>query len=169
MSRAHDAVYLVTHARSWRLLASFGPALAALILGGCRGDADFGDQVKVETFDADEYRAEIVAIDGLVFRETPLGVDGRRALGDGLSGLAQRVGTRSGSMFSMVESLELRLLGERAASLPTDATGASLRNEWMRVRNNLFEDREWFARSPADLETAPPGQTSAPRPVVRGD
>jgi hypothetical protein len=33
---------------------------------------------------------------------------------------------------------------------------AQLPQQWMRIRNNLFDDRSWFARNAADLEQVPP-------------
>jgi uncharacterized protein (TIGR03067 family) len=54
-----------------------------------------------------------------------------------------------------------------------------LSNQWMRIRNNVFDDRSWFARSAADLEplsaTGPPSaeislaKPAPPRAIAPAD
>ena len=128
-------------------------AVCAALVAGCSGEADFSGAIQTEILPAEKYEAEIRAIDRLLFREAPLGKDGVKTLGQTIDGLAKRVATaHAGSKFLKLESLELRLLGEHASSLPPDGTGKRLQNDWMRIRNNLFDDRAWFARSAADLE-----------------
>jgi hypothetical protein len=39
--------------------------------------------------------------------------------------------------------------------MPEQPLRSQLPNQWTRIRNNLFDDRSWFARSAADLEPAP--------------
>jgi len=44
-------------------------------------------------------------------------------------------------------------------SLAPGAPRTGLGVQWMRIRNDLFDDRAWFARNAADLEPLP---TSSP-------
>jgi hypothetical protein len=146
--------------------------LAALLVAGCSGEADFSGAIDTQILPAEEYQQEIAAIDRLLFREQPLGDAGVQALETTITGLAKRVGSLSpDSRFLKLESLELRLLAEHAGQLPPDGTGKALQNDWMRIRNNVFDDRAWFVRSAADLEYAasvvpPPGhKVTAPPPA----
>lgn len=141
--------------------------LAAALVAGCKIEADFSDQLEVQTLVAEEYRHDIAAIDRLVFREEPLGAEGPKKLEALFDGMAKRVKAHSDTKFMKVESLELQLLAKRAGRLPADATGLSLQNDWMRIRNNLFDDRAWFARSANDLEyaaTVVPPEPEATKP-----
>lgn len=136
------------------LLAAIA-VLSAAILAGCQIEADFSDSVDVVTLNADEYQREIASIDQLLFTESPLGEAGVRSLSEKFASLAARVAAHDPqSRFLKVESLEIRLMAERAKRLSPKGTGVSLQNNWMRIRNNLFDDRAWFVRSAADLEYA---------------
>jgi uncharacterized protein (TIGR03067 family) len=121
---------------------------------GCSGDADFSGTIDTVTLNADEYQADILALDRLIFTEKPLGEEGVRDLSERLKRLSQRVKGTSDSKFLTLESLELRRLAEQAGRLSPSGPGGSLRNDWMRLRNNLFDDRSWFVRSAADLDYA---------------
>jgi hypothetical protein len=138
------------------------------ILAGCAVEADFGD-LPIETLAAEEYQQEIAAIDRLLFSETPLGESGVRSLVNRLEELAVRVGSHSETVFLQIEARELRLLAQLASRVAPDGTGGALRNDWMRIRNNLFDDRPWFARSEADLAytasvVPPPKEEAASHP-----
>ena len=135
-----------------------------LSLAACRGDADFSDAAPTPvTLSAEDYRQEIQTIDRLVFEERPLGPDRYQSLAARLEELAKRIKASSHSRFIAIESLELRRLAAGTRDLPSDAPRTPLRNEWMRIRNNLFDDRSWFARSAADLEPPPGGPTPGVR------
>jgi hypothetical protein len=140
--------------------------VAAALLAGCSGEADFSGAIETEILPAEQYQQEIASIDRLLFREEALGEDGVRELENVIAGLSKRVGAHSDTKFIRIESLELKLLAKRAGRLSPDGTGKELQNDWMRLRNNLFDDRAWFVRSAADLEYAasvvpPPRETPA--------
>jgi uncharacterized protein (TIGR03067 family) len=138
-----------------RSLLSAAAVLSAALLAGCDIEADFSDSVDVVTLNADEYRIEIASIDQLLFAESPLGEDGAQSLSEKFAALSTRVAAHDPqSKFLKVESLEIRLMAERAKRLSPNGTGVSLQNHWMRIRNNLFDDRAWFVRSAADLDYA---------------
>lgn len=124
------------------------------LLAGCMIEGDLSGALPTETLVAEEYQQEIAAIDRALFTEAPLGEPGVRSLVSQLEELAERVGRHSDAVFLRIEARELRLLAKLASRLPPDATGEPLRNDWMRIRNNLFDDRAWFVRSEADLEYA---------------
>ena len=121
----------------------------------CRGDADFSDAMPpVVTLRAEDYQAEIMEIDRLVFDDAPFTKERREALSGRVEALAARIPQGSDSKFLKLEALELRRLAGIAKHLPSEPPPAALANDWMRLRNNLFEDRAWMARSAADLEPA---------------
>ena len=122
-------------------------------LCACSGDADFSAVAPTPvTLNADEYRKEISDIDRLVFEERPLTDERRETLAGKLEELAKRVKTSSDSRYIAIEALELRRFASGTKNLPPDASLTALQDDWMRIRNNLFDDRSWFVRSAADLE-----------------
>jgi uncharacterized protein (TIGR03067 family) len=153
------------------LLAALGGA-ALFCLVGCKGDADFsGVAPRPVLLPAEAYRAEITQIDRLVFDDAPVTKERRAGLAARLEGLAARVRASSPERFVALESLELRALAAGARSVPDGPPPERLRNEWMRLRSNLFDDRSWFARSAADLEAESvpfptPGPDLAPATAV---
>lgn len=150
-----------------RRLFLVGAGSVAFALQGCSGDADFSDVMpEPVTLQAEAYRSEITGVDRLVFEEGPYTGKRGRALAATLEALAARVKAASDSRFLLLESLELRRLGSVARDYPPDSPRAPLQNDWMRLRSNLFDDREWFARSASDLEAEPHsgGGLGAPSP-----
>ncbi|HEX7252455.1 MAG TPA: hypothetical protein VF376_06200, partial [Thermoanaerobaculia bacterium] len=132
-------------------------ALAAASLWACRGDADFSDAApKTIILSAEEYREDITTIDRLIFENRPWDYSRQGALATRLEQLARRIREKLDSRFLELESLELKRLAEMAKGLPGETLAKTLPDQWMRIRNNLFEDQAWFARSAADLEPAKP-------------
>jgi hypothetical protein len=103
----------------------------------------------------DEYRPEITQIDRLVFDEKPFDKERRALLATRLEELATRVKTAKESRFLDIEAYEIKKLADGSRNMPEQPLRSQLPNQWMRIRNNLFDDRSWFARSAADLEPAP--------------
>jgi hypothetical protein len=103
----------------------------------------------------DEYRPEITEIDRLVFDEKPFDKERRALLATKLEELAARVKAAKESHFLDIEANEIKKLADGSKNMPEQPLRAQLPNQWMRIRNNLFDDRSWFARSAADLEPAP--------------
>jgi uncharacterized protein (TIGR03067 family) len=137
-------------ARASRFRLAWGAALVAVCASlGCSGDADFSDAVgEITTLPAEEYQAEILELDRLAFEPTAMD-DARRAkLGARFEALARRVKAAGDTRFLTLESLELRQLAAASKRMPAE----QIQNQWMRIRNNLFDDRAWFARSAADLD-----------------
>jgi uncharacterized protein (TIGR03067 family) len=107
--------------------------------------------LQIVTLNADEYHEEIAAIDRLVFENQPMDDARRASLESKLEDLARRVKATSNSRFIEMESVELQQLAGLVKRLPDPER----QNHWMRIRNNLFDDRSWFARSASDLEPTP--------------
>jgi len=103
----------------------------------------------------DQYRQEITDIDRLVFDEKPFDKDRRALLVTKLGELAGRVETAGDSRFLKIEAYEIQKLADGSKNMPEQPLRSQLPTQWMRIRNNLFDDRSWFARSAADLEPAP--------------
>lgn len=143
---------------SLRAALALGPLALIGLAAGCSGDADFSDAMPAPvTLSAEAYQTEIMEIDRLVFEEAPVTKERRAALSKRLEDLSSRVPKGSDSKFLKLEALEIRYLAEKAKSLPEQPPPEALRNNWMRLRNNVFDDRAWMARSARDLEPAGKG------------
>src|SRR6266436_6867196 len=113
--------------------------------------------LQIVILNADEYRQEITDIDRLVFDEKPFDKDRRALLATKLGELAARVKAAKDSHFLEIEAYEITRLADGFKNMPEQPLRSQLPNQWMRIRNNLFDDRSWFARSAADFEAAPGG------------
>ena len=100
---------------------------------------------------ADDYRQEVTDIDRLLFSPKPYDDARRVQLADKLEGLASRVTAGSDAPFLKMEATEIRTLAVLAKNTRDRVPRDQLEENWMRIRNNLFEDRSWMARSAADL------------------
>jgi uncharacterized protein (TIGR03067 family) len=165
MRSAFDLSEIVILSAKYRLLAS---ALLLLPLCACTGNAGRAEQNPQPSagappiiLNADEYRQEIMEIDRLVFEPQPLDGARRELLATTLEQLARRVKAAGDSPLLSIEAMETNQLAGIVRNLPDKASRMPLWDNWMRIRNNLFDDRAWFARSAADLpplpEAAPPG------------
>ena len=136
------------------------------VAGGCSGEADFSDSMpQPVVLSAEKFQPQIESIDRLAFFPGPVGDERRKALGDELEKLSGKIKEGSDSKFLMLESLELRALAERARRAEEGPSLSAVQQNWMRIRNNVFDDRAWFARSAADL-AAPSTTTQAAEPAT---
>jgi len=108
---------------------------------------------KPVTLNADDYRQEIADIDRLLFSPKAYDESRREKLASNLEALASRITAGSDSRFLRMEASEIRTLASLAKHTSASAQRDSLENNWMRIRNNLFEDQYWMARSSADVES----------------
>jgi hypothetical protein len=113
------------------------------------------DQLQLVTLNPDEYRQEITDIDRAVFGAEPFDDARHEMLTANLEKLAQRVKSAGDSRFLKMEADEIMTLARVSRKMREEGLRTQLPNQWMRIRNNLFEDRYWFARSAADLEQPP--------------
>jgi len=145
----------------FRTLLAMALAVAFGALWGCGKSApepaakSLEETLQIVTLNADEYRQEITDIDRLVFDEKPFDKDRHALLATKLGELAERVKAAKDSHFLDIEAYEIKKLADGSKNMPEQPLRSQLPNQWMRIRNNLFDDRSWFARSAADLEPAP--------------
>jgi hypothetical protein len=148
------------------------PGLLALLalLAGCHMDAEFEAPEGLEPLDPGRYEAAITAVDREIFTSGTLDGSRRQALSGALTALAAQVDTPATSRFARYCAGELRTLARLVERLKprTPIEDSPLQDQWMRIRNNLFDDASWFARSEADLHRPPPGENPmlVPAPVV---
>jgi uncharacterized protein (TIGR03067 family) len=110
---------------------------------------------------AEEYKTEIMELDRLLFEPLEMTQERRAQIEARFEALAGRVKAAGDTKFLKLESLELRRLAAASERMPAP----QLQNQWMRIRNNLFDDRAWFARSAADLDAIAKYEPT-PEPVV---
>jgi hypothetical protein len=118
---------------------------------GCNADLSQHPPQPV-LLNADDYRQEITDIDRLLFSPTVYDEARRVQVTAKLEGLAARVEAGSDSRFLKMEASEIRILAGLARNTRASVPRDHLEENWMRIRNNLFEDRSWMARSAADVK-----------------
>jgi hypothetical protein len=132
-------------------LRALAVAAALVMMFGC--GVDVSKQLpEPVTLNADDYRPEITDIDRLLFSPKPYDDARRTQLSAKLEGLASHITAGPESRFLKMEASEIRILASLAKHTSASAPRDHLEENWMRVRNNLFEDRFWMARSAADLQ-----------------
>jgi hypothetical protein len=132
-------------------LRALAVAVVLVVMFGCSADLSKPLPEPV-TLNADDYRPEITGIDRLLFNPKPYDDARRVQVAATLEGLASRITAGSDSRFLKMEASEIRTLASLAKHTSASAPRDRLQEDWMRIRNNLFEDRSWMARSAADLE-----------------
>jgi hypothetical protein len=132
-------------------LRALAVSIALVMMFGC--GVDVSNQLpEPVTLNADDYRPEITDIDRLLFSPKPYDDARRTQLSATLEGLASHITAGPESRFLKMEASEIRLLASLAKHTSASAPRDHLEENWMRIRNNLFEDRSWMARSAADLQ-----------------
>jgi len=98
------------------------------------------------------YRAQIVAIDAVVFEDGPLGEAGRNQVGSTLLVLADAAEADPTNTIAKFLGKDMRTLASRVKQMRvgTPLTGSQLQQQWRRIRGSLFDDAAWFRQSSAD-------------------
>jgi hypothetical protein len=117
-----------------------------------------------DALDPNIYRADIVAIDAVLFEDGPLGELGREALQTSFLALSESVSRDKTNTIALVHGRELKTLADMAsrARIGTPLSNAPLRQQWRRIRGSLFADAWWFRQSSAD-PIEPPVAVVRPR------
>jgi hypothetical protein len=149
-----------------RQLVLFLPALLAFACSSPQIGNLTGDPLNPEL-----YRAQIVAIDAVLFEDGPLGADGRDQVGSALVELAGFAESDATNTIATQLGKEMRTLASMTTrtTVGTPLAGSALRRQWLRIRSSLFNDAAWFRRSSADpIEpvVAGPPPPSALRPAT---
>ena len=132
-------------------MRTFAVAVAVVAMFGC--NADLSQHLPQPVLlNADDYRQKITDIDRLLFSPKPYDDARRGQLTAKLEGLAARVEASSDSRFLKMEASEIRVLAALAKNTRASVPRDHLEENWMRIRNNLFEDRSWMSSSAADLK-----------------
>src|SRR5262245_17749849 len=152
-----------------RQLVVLLPVLLAISCGETIVPPLTGDPLNPEL-----YRAQIVAVDAVVFEDGPLGEAGRNEVSKTLLDLAKKIGAVPENRIAKMHARELETIGSsvKSTSATNPAAAAALRQQWLRIRASLFDDAAWFRRSSADpIEpaVAPPPPPSALRPATAGE
>jgi hypothetical protein len=145
---------------TWRLLLAL-PALAALACTGTKIGDLTGDPLNPDT-----YRAHIVAIDAIIFEDSPLSEVRRDQLSDTLLALSDKLQPVATPLILKGHTKNLRTLASLVKRLRqgTRLDGSPLRQQWIGTRQGLFDDRAWFRWSSAD-PIEPAEASPAPPPV----
>jgi hypothetical protein len=133
--------------------------------GETRIEALVGDPLNPET-----HRAEIVAIDAIVFENGPLREADRETVVKTLLGLSKVAAADKANVIATSIGGNLRTLATMTSRLRTGTSlpSSPLPKHWLRLRSSLFDDVWWFRRSSAD-PIAPAIAESPPQSPRRHD
>lgn len=127
-------------------------------------DTSFTALANITPVDPERYHASITAVDQEIFTSGVLDDARRESLSSRLQALASEIDIHEGGKPVVHFASELRTLARLAERLRADLPieDSPLQDQWMRIRNSVFDDASWFARSEADLHRPPPG----PNPML---
>jgi hypothetical protein len=110
-----------------------------------------------------EFRAPIANLEARLFAAGPLAMEDRIVLARQFDEVGKALETKAGTHMARYSARELHTLAGMSRGL--GALGGSdldrVRNNWMRVRANTFDDASWFRFSEAD-PVAPPEEIRVP-------
>jgi hypothetical protein len=100
----------------------------------------------------DIYRAQIVAIDAVLFEDGPLGEPERETAANQLLTLGRFAEVDTSNTIAATLGQNMRTLAElaRRTKIGTPLAGSRLRQECIRIRGSLFDDAWWFRQSSND-------------------
>jgi hypothetical protein len=118
------------------------------VLAGC--DQVWNGKLEGRLLNPNRYRAQITAIDGVLFQSGPLKWSDRQNLEQQLLVLADAADDDPNNPIALEESLDLRLLSTMAASgnVSTPVANSELTRQWRRIRGGLFTSAAWFKQAP---------------------
>ena len=141
------------------VLMAMGTAYNAMhttqgVVGAVKGDSQLASA---------EYRAPIANLEARLFAAGPLTMEERIVLAQAFDDFGKALAARGGTHMATYSARELRTLAGLSRGLG-ELGGADLdrvRQNWMRVRANTFDDAAWFRFSEAD-PAAPPEEARVP-------
>lgn len=135
---------------------------ALLLLAGCALEVEL--PTVLDPVDPLRYEAVIKAVDEGVFTAGTLDRGRRQSLAGSLRLLARQLEERETNELVRRFAGELRTLARMAERLGarTPIENSPLQEQWVRIRNSVFDDASWFAYGEADLHRPPPG----PNPML---
>lgn len=115
--------------------------------GETRFELPVGDPLNPEA-----HRAQIVAIDAILFEDGGLGPVQRQELEKKLLELSEIATADKANTYAAHLGQQLRMLATAASRtrVGTPLLDSHLRQYWFRLRGSLFDDAAWFRHSSAD-------------------
>lgn len=125
-------------------------SIGAILALAC-GETRIGD-LNGAPLDPDIYRAQIVAIDAVLFEDGPLSETGREDVANQLKVLGRFAEADTSNTIAATLGQNMRTLAElaRRTKVGTPLAPSGLRREWRRIRGSLFADAWWFRQSSND-------------------
>jgi hypothetical protein len=98
------------------------------------------------------YRAQIVAVDAILFEDGPLDETGREQVTNTMLVMGRFAQADTTNTIARTLGQNMRTLGSmvKHTKVGTPLINSRLRREWLRIRGSLFDDAWWFRRSSAD-------------------
>ena len=136
--------------------------LALTLSAACTGTVI--PKLEGDPLDPNIHRAEIVAIDAVLFEDGPLGEVARESLQTSFLALSEAAARDKTNTIARLHGKELQTLATMASRtrVGTPMRDSPLRQQWRRIRGSLFDDAWWFRQSPAD-PIEPAVATTRPR------
>lgn len=132
--------------------------LALIFSVGCVGTVI--GKLEGDPLNPNAHRAQIVAVDAIVFDDGALSEAAREELAKTLLGLGEIASADKSNTLAVRLAQDLRTLAAMAArtKIGSPMLDSPLRQQWRRIRGSLFDDAAWFRHSSADpIEPAVPG------------
>jgi hypothetical protein len=98
------------------------------------------------------YRAQIVAVDAVLFEDGKLAESDREDVANTLVVMGRFAAADTTNTIAKTLGQNMRTLGAmvKHTKVGTPLLNSRLRREWLRIRSSLFDDAWWFRRSSAD-------------------
>lgn len=136
----------------------------AVFAAGC--DQIWNPKLEGRLLNPNQYRAQITAIDGVLFQSGPLKWSDRQNLEQQILVLADAADDDPNNPIALEESLDLRLLSTMAAggTFTGPVANSELTRQWRRIRGSLFSDASWFRQGATRLAAASPKPAKSRHP-----
>ena len=127
------------------------PILLAVAFYIACGETRLGE-FKGDPLNPEVYRAQIVAVDAVLFDDGPLQESARDSVANTLLVMGRFAQADTANTIARTLGQNMRTLASLAnhTRLGTPLLNSPLRREWLRIRGSLFDDAWWFRRSSAD-------------------
>lgn len=140
-----------------------------VVLSQASGKTRIGN-LEGDPLNPEVYRAQIVAVDAVLFEDGPLGEPERDGVVSNMLVMARfaSMDTSNGMAATLGQNLRTLSSMVKHTKVGTPLLNSQVRLQWLRIRAGLFDDAWWFRRSSADpIEpaVAGPPPPSALRPA----
>jgi hypothetical protein len=132
-------------------IVAVGGVILLMTLGLGKGGTRLGP-FEGDPLNPEVYRAQIVAIDAVLFEDGPLAEPGREEVANQLLTLGRFAEVDTSNTIAATLGQNMRTLAElaRRTKVGTPLAPSRLRREWQRIRGSLFDDAWWFRQSSND-------------------